>query len=174
MEKATELAGQDPEWIVIGLDPATRVSGYAVLGLADGCEWVLKAGVFQPKAEGRLGILADLFMWAGELVDNWDPVLVAVESVFHGPNPSTTIKLAEVGAVVRLGALLEGARVFDVAPAERCRALGLAGNATKAEVLDRVNLIYSCELTDHNATDAVAVASAGGRQLRCEAMGLAG
>lgn len=179
---ATEFAGPaeyrsrggEPEIVVIGMDPATTVSGWAVLGLGNGAEWVLKAGVFAPGADhGRLGILAELFEWAGQMVSEWRPALVAVETVYHGPNPKTTIRLAEVGAVVRLGALLCGGEVCDVAPADRCRALGLAGNASKAEVLTAVNRIYSCELTDHNAADAVAVASAGGRHLRRVALGLA-
>ncbi len=163
------------ERIVLGLDPATRASGYAVLQ----GNRVLEAGVYvavgKPGGAGhRIAQLAEIWRWAVGLVCQWQPAAVAVETVHHGPNAQTTIRLAEVGAAVRLAAFHAGRAVVDISPAERCQAVGAGARAGKGEILRAVNLIYGLELEDDNAADAVAIATAGAQYLQLEALGLQG
>ena len=163
------------ERIVLGLDPATRASGYAVLQ----GDRVLDAGVYvavgAPESGGhRLAQLAEIWRWAVALVCQWQPAVVAVETVHHGPNAHTTIRLAEVGAVVRLAAHHAGRAVVDISPAERGAAIGVGGRFTKADIVRAVNLIYGLDLEDDNAADAVAIAAAGAQYLQREALGLQG
>lgn len=154
--------------IVIGLDPATRASGYAVMQE----DQVLEAGLFRAQSVkvlgNRVAQLNEIYQWAKFLVvkramNGARPLLaiVAVETVWYGPNVQTTLRLAEVGAVVRLAAHRAGAVVVDVSPAERCKALSLPVTAGKGDVMRAVNAIYGVELMDHNAADAVAIAAAG-------------
>jgi len=156
--------------IVIGLDPATRASGYAVMQ----GDRVLTAGFYRALGEDRMAQLSEIYSWARFLVikqaPNGDKPLVAVETVWHGPNAQTTIRLAEVGAVVRLAAHRAGAVVVDVSPAERCKALSLPVTAGKGDVMRAVNAIYGVELMDHNAADAVAIAAAGAAIYKGEEM----
>lgn len=164
------MAGQR---VVLGLDPATRASGYAVLQ----GDRVLEAGVYvavgAPDSGGhRLAQLAEIWKWAVGLVCQWQPAVVAVETVHHGPNAQTTIRLAEVGAAVRLAAFHAGRAVVDVSPAGRCQAIGAPTSAAKADIVRAVNLIYSLDLKDDNAADAVAIATAGAQYLQREALGL--
>jgi len=161
---------------VIGLDPAATATGWAVVVREDGAERVVFAGVCRPEATERIAILAALYEWGRALVETWQPQAVAIEAVFHGPNAKTTILLAEVGAVLRLGVLhggIESGRILDVRPAERLSALGLRGRATKDEVVAAINTLYGYELTDHNEADAAAVALAGLSKMRLAALGLA-
>lgn len=161
--------------ILIGFDPATRSSGWAVLAVG-GQEVIRASGVYRAPGTDRLGRLAAIYEFVLGLVDQWAPVLVAVETVYHGPNAATTIKLAEVGAMVRLGAHHAGAAVLDVSPAERVQAIGLSGRPGKGEIVDQVNLIYPARppISDDNEADAVAIAAAGAVGLRLEAVGLTG
>lgn len=165
-----------PDRILIGFDPATRASGWAVLAVGDQ-EVIRASGVYRAPGTDRLGRLAAIYEFVLGLVDQWAPVLVAVETVYHGPNAATTIKLAEVGAMVRLGAHHAGAAVLDVSPAERVQAIGLSGRPGKGEIVDQVNLIYGLTvspISDDNEADAVAIAAAGAVGLRLEAVGLTG
>lgn len=164
--------------ILIGFDPATRASGWAVLAVGDQ-EVIRASGVYRAPGTDRLGRLAAIYEFVLGLVDQWAPVLVAVETVYHGPNAATTIKLAEVGAMVRLGAHHAGAAVLDVSPAERVQAIGLSGRPGKGEIVDRVNMLYPVypaapPISDDNEADAVAIAAAGAVGLRLEAVGLTG
>ena len=52
--------------------------------------------------------------------------------------------------------------------------MGLSGSATKGEIARAVRAIYSVDVTDHNATDAIAIAAVAGAELRREASGLPG
>lgn len=159
--------------VIVGFDPATKASGWAILGLDGDRETILKAGTFRPVGLDRMGALANLYTWARDLVKLWTPAAVAIETVYHGPNAQTTIRLAEVGAVIRLAVMHAGAgilEVVEVAPAERAKVLGLGGRCTKADIVAAVNLIYGLELSDHNAADAVAIAAQGAAFLRIEGL----
>lgn len=160
--------------IVLGLDPATRASGWAVLAVDGHAQTVRGSGVYHARGEDRLGQLAAIYEWALGLVDQWAPAVVAVESVYFGINAQTTIRLAEVGAVVRLAASHAGAVVVDIAPAARVGAVGLQGQPGKAAITKAVNLIFGLDLVDDNEADAIAIASAGAAILHGQRMGLAG
>ena len=155
-----------PDRVILGFDPATKASGWAALGLEAGAEFPIEWGTHNAIGMELTGRLAAIFEFVREKVRHYRPVVVVVESVFHGPNAKTTIALAGVGAAVRLAAHLEGAAVLDCAPAERLGALGLGGKASKAEVLEAVRRIYSIPVRGHNAADAIAIAAWGAGQLK--------
>ena len=161
-----------PGGVIVGLDPATRASGFAVVA----GDQVLSAGVYvavgKPGggAGHRIAQLAEIFRWCSDLMIEWQPAACAVETVYHGPNARTTIRLAEVGAAVRLAAHFCGVALIDITPAERCAAVGVGGAAAKAEVLRAVNLLFGLDLADHNTGDAVAIAAAAAAVLRARAM----
>lgn len=160
--------------LVLGLDPATVASGWAILAVNGADQEVRNCGTYRAPGKERLGQLASIYEWALGLVDQWAPVLVAVETVYHGPSPRTTIRLAEVGAVVRLAAHHAGAVIVDIAPSERIGAIGLGGRPDKADLIRAVNVLYRLELSDHNAADAVAIAAAGAVDLKRSALGFPG
>lgn len=159
--------------VAIGFDPATRASGWAVLAVAGNIERVIASGVYNAQGADLLGRLVGLEGFAYELGREWSPDLVAVEAIFHGPNAKTTIALAQVGAAVRLGVYRAGAApILDVAPSERAVAVGLSGSASKGDIGRAVRAIYLVDVSDHNATDAIAIAAVAGAELRREASGL--
>lgn len=160
--------------VVLGLDPATRASGWAALAVAGDIERVIESGVYHAAGSDLMGRLVALYGFAGDLVKKFDPALVCVETVFHGRNAQTTIALAQVGAAVRLGAYaMDAPVIIDCSPAERCGAVGLSGKAGKTEIVSAVRAIYSEDIRNNNAADAVAIAAFGAAWLRREALGLA-
>jgi crossover junction endodeoxyribonuclease RuvC len=154
---------------ILGLDPSTVASGWALLMVDGNEEGVTAGGVYRchhiPKSDVDRRLL-DAHRWLRGVMDVHSPALLAIETPFFKLNAQTLIGLAQIGAAFRLAATMARIPVLEVPPATRCTALGLAGNASKSQVLATVNAIYNLHLADHNEADAVAVAAAGALQWR--------
>jgi crossover junction endodeoxyribonuclease RuvC len=161
---------------ILGLDPAKAATGWAVMHICGQEEGITASGVYLP---ARLAspaemaryqqhdlVLRDQYLWLRSLAGVHHPDLVAIETPFYHLNVKTVVKLAQVGAVLRLAATLEKLPVVEVPPAKRCIALGLAGNVNKDQVRYTVNAVYNLNLRDHNEADAVAIAAAAALEWR--------
>lgn len=154
---------------ILGLDPSTVATGWAVLHLAGHVETITASGVYAPKSDVAFDdLLVGAYRWLRGAIDAYTPDVLSIETPFYRLNAKTLIRLAGVGAVFRLAARRCGLEVHEVPPARRCTALGLAGNAEKSQVLYTVNAVYGLAIDDHNEADAVAVAAACALALRTE------
>lgn len=151
---------------VLGIDPSTVGTGRALLVADGGRETVTDVGVYAPRGEDLNARLLSAYEWLQQILAAQAPDVVALETPFFKLNAQTLITLASLGAAYRLAAVRAGLRVLEIQPARRCTAIGLAGNASKSQVLYTVNAIYNLALTDHNMADAVAIAAAGALALR--------
>lgn len=153
---------------IIGLDPSTVATGWAVLDIADGQETVAGCGAWAPAGRDLDQKLASAHNWLHDLIDRYGPSVLGIETPFFKLNAQTMHTLSSLGAAFRLAATLRAVRVVAVTPAGRCTAIGLGGNAEKLQVLYAVNAIFSLDLTNHNISDAVAIAAAAALKLREE------
>ena len=112
--------------------------------------------------------LAAAHNWMHNQIDRYGPSILGIETPFFKLNAQTMHTLSSLGAAFRLAATLRAVRVVAVTPAGRCTAIGLGGNAEKLQVLYTVNAIFGLELTNHNISDAVAIAAAAALKLREE------
>ena len=151
---------------VLGLDPSTVATGWALLAVEGRDEGVVASGVYHPPKGSLDERLAAAYHWLNGIDVTHDPHVLAIETPFFKLNARTLAVLAGLGAAFRLAATLAGMRVVEITPAGRCTGIGLAGNASKSQVLYTVNAIYGLNLTDHNEADAVAIAAAAAVKLR--------
>lgn len=144
---------------VLGMDPGSRATGWALV-VADGNRYRLEsAGVIRPRGEVRAARLADLGRRLRELVRELAPDAAAVESSFTGLNPRSGLALAEARGVI-LGVLGDGdMEVCSYSPAEVKSAIVGTGRAEKRQINYMVvRLLRLSEPPPSDAADAMAVA----------------
>ncbi|MFV8755408.1 crossover junction endodeoxyribonuclease RuvC [Nannocystaceae bacterium ST9] len=146
---------------VIGIDPGTRMAGYAIVDVpAPGRFEYVECGVLDLRHDGDLDArLIELGKGFTELLGEFEPGALAIERAFHGLNAQSALKLAEARGALKLLALQAELIVHEYAPAMIKRAVVGRGRATKAEVQQRVRLL--CKLTSNpqpDAADALAIA----------------
>lgn len=146
---------------VLGVDPGTRVVGYAVLDVpAPGRFEYIECGVLRVRARDQLGArLLELAVGLREVIAEFRPGVLAIERAFHGLNALSALTLAEARGALKLVALEQELLVSEYAPAMIKRAVVGRGRATKAEVQARVRLL--CRLgsvPEADAADALAIA----------------
>jgi crossover junction endodeoxyribonuclease RuvC len=144
---------------VLGIDPGSRATGWALL-VVEGNRYRLESsGVIRPSGDGRAARLADLGQRLRELVLQLVPDCAAVESSFSGVNPRSGLALAEARGVI-LGVLGDSAlEVCSYSPAQVKSAIVGSGRAEKQQVNYMVvRLLQLAKPPPSDAADAMAVA----------------
>ena len=144
---------------VLGIDPGSRATGWALV-IADGNRYRLESsGVVRPRGDHRHGRLADLQRRLAAVVDELAPDCAAVESSFSGLNPKTGLALAESRGVIL--AVLGGLdlEVSSYSPATVKSAVVGHGQAEKQQVKYMVvRLLNLSGQLSNDAADAIGVA----------------
>ena len=150
---------------VLGLDPAAAgPTGYGVVE-TDGrrCK-MLDYGAFRVdtkrQKESAGAALHDIHSLICELIQKFEPAVVAVESIFSALNVRTALRLAEVRGVVLLAAAQHGVVVHSYSPREVKASVAGYGHADKRQIQLMVRALLSLsEMPEPaDAADALAVA----------------
>lgn len=152
---------QEVEPIFIGLDPSLAAIGWVLL---DGKVYIT-GGVYAPSGDLDEKLL-DAYIWLGDWLRNirsntTQDIVVALEMPYMGMNADTHYKLSALSGVLRAAALGIGVMAIPIVPSTRCKAIGLKGNSSKKQILERVNEIYGLEVDNFDEADAIAIALAG-------------
>jgi crossover junction endodeoxyribonuclease RuvC len=150
---------------VLGVDPAAAgPTGYGIIE-SDGrrCR-MLRYGALKvaPKRQKEcLGaVLHDVHEFLCQLMDEFSPDALAVESVFTALNMRTALRLAEVRGVVLLAAAQRGVTVHSYSPREVKASVAGYGQADKRQMQLMVRALLEMPETPEpsDAADALAVA----------------
>ncbi len=150
---------------ILGVDPAAAgPTGYGIIE-SDGhrCR-VLHYGALSVAEKLRAGspgaALEAVHRLICDLINDYRPHALAVESVFAALNMKTALRLAEVHGVVLLAAAQHGLQAHSYAPREVKAAVAGYGHADKRQMQLMVRAILSMNETPEpaDAADALAVA----------------
>src|ERR1700731_3434148 len=149
---------------VLGVDPAAAgATGYGVIE-SDGrrCR-MLRFGALRATRKGTEHFperLREIHAMLSDLIEEFQPHGVAVESVFTALNIKTALRLAEVRGVVLLAAAQGGIPVKSYSPREVKASVAGYGNAAKEQMQQMVRALLGMSETPEpaDAADALAVA----------------
>lgn len=156
---------RDGPFRVLGVDPAAAgPTGYGIIE-SDGrhCR-MLHYGALKVAAKRQkecLGaVLQDVHALLCDLMDEFSPDALAVESVFTALNMRTALRLAEVRGVVLLAAAQRGVAVHSYSPREVKASVAGYGHADKRQMQLMVRALLAMTETPEpsDAADALAVA----------------
>src|ERR1700722_18653059 len=149
---------------VLGVDPASAgATGYGVVE-SDGrrCR-MLRFGALRATRQGPEHFparLREIHAILSDLIEEFQPHGVAVESVFTALNMKTALKLAEVRGVVLLAAAQRDIPVCSYSPREVKACVAGYGHADKQQMQAMVRALLNMSETPEpaDAADALAVA----------------
>ncbi len=155
--------------LILGIDPGSRYTGFAVLEMKGGELKLLDEGRVALKTRDPLAArLAALGRELDGLVEKWRPAAAGVESPFHGMNARSLIVLAQArGAILQtLGS--HDVEVLEYSPAEIKMAVAGNGRAAKQDVARMVELLLRLDnrRRPDDQTDAIAIAVCLARRYR--------
>jgi crossover junction endodeoxyribonuclease RuvC len=149
---------------VLGVDPAAAgATGYGVVE-SDGrsCR-MLRFGALRATRKGPEHFperLREIHALMSELIEEFEPHSVAVESVFTALNINTALRLAEVRGVILLAAAQRNISVHSYSPREVKACVAGYGHAAKEQMQLMVRALLGMTETPEpaDAADALAIA----------------
>jgi crossover junction endodeoxyribonuclease RuvC len=132
------LPDTDGTYHILGVDPGLRVTGYAVLAVADPFSepTLVDGGVLRSNEraplEERLG---ELHHDLTQVISDLSPAVMAVEDLYaHYNHPRTSIIMGHARGVIFLAASQAGISVHSYGATEIKKSLVGVGRASKAQV----------------------------------------
>ena len=149
------------EQIIMGIDPGTRVMGYAFLQVRQKNLTMLQTGVltFDPKKNMMLR-LKSIFEDVTALIDQFHPDVLAIEAPFYGKNVQSMLKLGRAQGIAMAVALHREIPVFEYTPRKVKQAITGNGNASKEQLAAMLQQLLHVRIeSDYlDATDALGIA----------------
>jgi crossover junction endodeoxyribonuclease RuvC len=151
-------------YCVLGIDPAAAgATGFGVVEREGNRCRMLRLGAVRPS--NRLSVASNTHLCRihreiTELIQEFQPRAVALESVFAALNVKAALRLAEVRGVVLLAAAQAGIPAFSYSPREVKATVAGYGHAGKEQVQQMVRALLSMTETPEpvDAADALALA----------------
>jgi len=145
---------------VLGIDPGSIVTGYGVVEKVSGSLLHVADGVVRAKASMKLPErLLPIFDGLQEVISEYEPQAIAVESIFFAKNIKSAAILGHARGVALLAAARAQLAIFEYSPMEVKQSVVGYGAATKEQVQKMVKALLTIDhLPTSDAADALAVA----------------
>lgn len=152
---------------ILGIDPGSRLTGFGVVDFnGDKGSYVASGSIVSAKGEftERLKLI---FRSVSEIVGEYRPDVVAVESVFVHKSPGSALKLGHARSAAICATFEHETELFEYAPREIKLAVVGSGSASKEQVQHMVIAILDLQGTPSpDAADALATALCHGHRRR--------
>ena len=152
---------------ILGIDPGSRKTGFGVLDFAGDEASYVASGVVTSADGAFPDRLRQIFTAVGDIVREYRPDVVAVESVFMHKNAGSALKLGHARSAALCATFEFDVDVYEYAPREIKQAIVGTGAATKQQVQHMViSLLRLDAAPSLDAADALAAALCHGHQHR--------
>lgn len=152
-----------PDRIIIGIDPGTNVMGYGILAVTSRKPQVMAMGVIKlNRFESHYLRLNRIFEGVSSLIAQYLPDEMAIEAPFFGKNVQSMLKLGRAQGVAMAAALHRDIPINEYEPRKIKMAITGNGAASKEQVQEMLVRILKIPrenlLPELDATDALAAA----------------
>lgn len=145
----------------MGIDPGTNLMGYGLIRVVDKKPQILVSGVLDLKKITDPYIkLQKIFQRTLQVIDEYKPDELAIESQFFGKNVQSMLKLGRAQGVAISAALHRNIPIFEYAPRKIKLAITGSGAASKEQLATILQRFFNLKEFPQNAdeTDAIAIA----------------
>lgn len=154
---------------ILGIDPGSRFTGFGVLDFEGDRPAYVASGTIKSPDGMFPDRLKKIFESVGDIVNQYRPDIVAIESVFMARNAGSALKLGHARSAALCATFAFDVEVFEYAPREIKQAVVGTGSATKEQVQHMVvSLLQLDGEPAADAADALAAAICHGHQRRLQ------
>lgn len=147
--------------IILGVDPGTLFTGYAVISGIDEKLKLLCADIIKIPSKNKFPLrLKQIYDRLVEVIDFYKPDEFAIETAFYSKNVQSTLKLGHARGVSILAAVNKQIPTTEYSPREIKLSVSGMGNASKEQVRFMVCSLLKIESMPQklDISDAIAVA----------------
>lgn len=155
---------------ILGIDPGSRFTGFGVVDFTGSAPAYVASGTIRSPSGTFPERLRKIFESVGEVVEEYRPAVVSIESVFMARNAGSALKLGQARSAALCATFSAAVEVFEYSPREIKLAVVGTGAATKEQVQHMIVSLLSLDgAPSADASDALAAAICHGHQRRLQA-----
>jgi crossover junction endodeoxyribonuclease RuvC len=146
---------------VLGIDPGTAQTGYALLEKKGRRVHILKYGCILTQKEKEFPYrLKEIHDAVESIIENFLPHCLAVENIYFYKNSKTAVSVSQARGVILCLAAKKGLCVHEYTPLQVKQAITGFGRATKKQIQQNITKRFHLPQppTPDDAADALAVA----------------
>jgi crossover junction endodeoxyribonuclease RuvC len=146
--------------LVLGIDPGSQATGYAVVRRSQGRFELLEAGVIRTRSKDPIPErLATIHAGLVEVIQRTRPESAGIEAIFKYKSSESALRLGQARGVALLAAAQAGLEISDYNAMTVKKTVGGHGRAGKPEMIRIVaRLLGLAEPLPSDASDAAAIA----------------
>lgn len=154
---------------ILGIDPGSRLTGFGVLDFEGNSATYIASGTVKSQDGDFPDRLRQIFESVANIVTEYRPDVVAIESVFMHKNAGSALKLGQARSAALCATFAGNVEIHEYAPREIKLAIVGTGSATKEQVQHMVVSLLSLDAAPAaDAADALATALCHGHQRRIQ------
>jgi crossover junction endodeoxyribonuclease RuvC len=146
---------------ILGVDPGTLFTGYAVIECTPNTIRILKCDVIKNSSRNSLPLrLKNIYDVLVDVIEEYLPDEFAIETAYYGKNVQSTLKLGHARGVSILAAVNKQIPTAEYSPREVKKSVVGIGTASKEQVRYMVNSLLKAKVAAKSLdiSDAIAVA----------------
>ena len=145
---------------ILGVDTSLRSTGYGVLSVEGSRLQALDYGAVRNQPKLPLSqCLVNIHRRICDLISEYAPDVVAIESVIYGKNAGTMLVLGEARGAVITAAAQAGVPIYEYEPRRMKKSVCGNGMAEKEQIQRMIRILLSLdELPQNDAADALGMA----------------
>jgi crossover junction endodeoxyribonuclease RuvC len=150
---------------ILGIDPGSRLTGFGILDFDGDKPSYVTSGTVKSLDGSFPERLKRIFVSVGEIVAEYRPEIISIETVFMARNAGSALKLGQARSAALCATFAFDVEVFEYAPREIKQAVVGTGAATKEQVQHMiVSMLALNAAPSSDAADALAAAICHGHQ----------
>lgn len=156
-----QITSSSSEKIILGIDPGTRILGYGLIKINGEKISILQYGILNlSKYKTQGAKFLKIHERILDILEEFLPDEIAVESPFFGKNVQSMLKLGRVQGMVMSLAFSKNIPVSEYEPKKVKQSVTGNGNSSKEQLAKMVEVIANIKLdvTLLDATDALGIA----------------
>lgn len=144
---------------ILGIDPGSRKAGFGIIESGRYHPSYLVSGVIRVEKYSGSDRLKNIFESVSQIIDQYQPDVMAIEKVFVYKNPNSAIVLGQARGVILCAAALKNIPIMEYTPTQIKSTVVGKGHAGKNQVQYMVqNLLKLTDCPQEDAADALACA----------------
>jgi len=144
---------------VLGIDPGSRKTGFGVIESGRYHPRYLVSGVIRVEKLDSAERLKNIFQSITQIIEQYQPTVMAIEKVFVHKNPNSAIILGQARGVILCAATLKEIPIMEYTPTQIKNTIVGKGHANKHQIQYMVQtLLKLTESPQEDAADALACA----------------
>ncbi|GAW92723.1 crossover junction endodeoxyribonuclease RuvC [Calderihabitans maritimus] len=128
--------------VILGIDPGTAITGYAVIEASDNRISPVDYGCIRTNAQHALPQrLQTIYFRIQELIEKYRPQHCAVEELFFNKNSKTAMAVGQARGVALLAAANANLEIYEYTPLQIKQAVTGYGRADKFQIQQMVKML---------------------------------